>query len=80
MSLVADNVAGDPKSGKLNEIREIPWWRIPDDWQNNPLALEILTTIKSLSRTRSNSERFPSLTLIKLLLSKSCPRPIRFGA
>jgi hypothetical protein len=31
--------------GKLNEVREVPRWRIPDDWQDNVRAYEILTTV-----------------------------------
>ena len=31
--------------GKLNEVREVPRWRIPDDWQNNVRAYEIMVTV-----------------------------------
>jgi hypothetical protein len=34
-----------PSIGTLNEFREVPTWRIPDDWQDNVLAFEALTTV-----------------------------------
>ena len=43
--ICSGRLCGRHSIGRLNEVQEVPQWRIPDDWQDNVRAFEILTTV-----------------------------------